>query len=552
MPNISKNFIKGRMNKSVDERLVPQGEYIDALNVRLGSTEGTEIGAVENSKGNDLIAQLNFNGQPLSSGAKCIGAYEDGANETIYWFVSDESNPVSSTGKVDLITSYNTRTFVLDYHVISTSILNFDKDFLVNGINLIGEFLFFTDNLNAPRKINVERTYLNPDPGTTIDQITEQDIGVIVAPPLNAPEIEQFQVGGGENFMEEILLSFAYRWQYEDGEYSSISPFSEYAFTPGPFRFDYSNYNQEGMRNIFNSVKVTFDTGGRNVKDLDVLFKFSTSQSINVVERFNKENEGWLDNTDQTITFTNQKIFTTLPEAQLLRLFDNVPRVAQAQTIMGNRLMYGNYIDGYDIVDKDGASIYLDYDLQLISELQESDSIAGDREGFQYTIDGAVNVVNSKVSIDFGGDNIQLVEGAQIGVNFDYNGSVYSGDPLYEDQSQPENVFEYDFIFNLQTDFGSVHEMATSPEFINAISSFIPIANNTCIPVSGGTETGTSVTDAFICSAVAKQNWEKVGFGISGTPQGFIIESSFGSDVISFIAPALKFEEYDQDRKSVV
>ena len=314
MPNISKNFIKGRMNKSVDERLVPQGEYIDALNVRLGSTEGTEIGAVENSKGNDLIAQLNFNGQPLSSGAKCIGAYEDGANETIYWFVSDESNPVSSTGKVDLITSYNTRTFVLDYHVISTSILNFDKDFLVNGINLIGEFLFFTDNLNAPRKINVERTYLNPDPGTTIDQITEQDIGVIVAPPLNAPEIEQFQIGGGENFMEEILLSFAYRWQYEDGEYSAMSPFSEYAFTPGPFRFDYSNYNQEGMRNIFNSVKVTFDTGGRNVKDLDVLFKFSTSQSINVVERFNKENEGWLDSTDQTITFTNQKIFTTLPE----------------------------------------------------------------------------------------------------------------------------------------------------------------------------------------------------------------------------------------------
>jgi len=50
MPKIQKNFIKGRMNKSVDERLVPQGEYIDALNVRLGSTEGTEIGAVENSR----------------------------------------------------------------------------------------------------------------------------------------------------------------------------------------------------------------------------------------------------------------------------------------------------------------------------------------------------------------------------------------------------------------------------------------------------------------------------------------------------------------------
>jgi hypothetical protein len=45
-------FIKGRMNKSVDERLVPQGEYVDAMNVRLGATETTEIGAVENMKGN--------------------------------------------------------------------------------------------------------------------------------------------------------------------------------------------------------------------------------------------------------------------------------------------------------------------------------------------------------------------------------------------------------------------------------------------------------------------------------------------------------------------
>ena len=60
MTKIQKNFIKGRMNKSVDERLVPQGEYIDALNVRLGSIEGTEIGAVENSKGNSLLVELNY------------------------------------------------------------------------------------------------------------------------------------------------------------------------------------------------------------------------------------------------------------------------------------------------------------------------------------------------------------------------------------------------------------------------------------------------------------------------------------------------------------
>ncbi len=52
MANIQRNFVAGKMNKSLDERLLPNGQYVDAINVRLGSTEASEIGAVENSKGN--------------------------------------------------------------------------------------------------------------------------------------------------------------------------------------------------------------------------------------------------------------------------------------------------------------------------------------------------------------------------------------------------------------------------------------------------------------------------------------------------------------------
>ena len=39
MANLTRNFVLGKMNKVVDERLVPNGEYIDALNIRMGSTE---------------------------------------------------------------------------------------------------------------------------------------------------------------------------------------------------------------------------------------------------------------------------------------------------------------------------------------------------------------------------------------------------------------------------------------------------------------------------------------------------------------------------------
>ena len=60
MANIQRNFIAGRMNKSLDERLVPNGEYINAVNVRLGSTEDSEIGAVENSKGNLPLTEIQY------------------------------------------------------------------------------------------------------------------------------------------------------------------------------------------------------------------------------------------------------------------------------------------------------------------------------------------------------------------------------------------------------------------------------------------------------------------------------------------------------------
>ena len=392
--------------------------------------------------------------------------------------------------------------------------------------------MFFTDNLNPPRKININKTYLEPVVG--VDQVTEQDIGVIVAPPLKAPVIDQFQIGGEENYMEDLFLSFAYRWQYEDGEYSAFSPFSPVAFTPGPFDLNYDTYDNDGMKNIFNSVNVSFETGGRNVKDVDVLFKFSTSQTANVIERYNKVDQGWLDNETQNIVFTNKKIYTTLPEEQLLRLYDNVPKIAQAQTIMGNRLMYGNYVDGYDVVSESGQPIYLDYDLSLITENLNNDEIEGTKSDFNYTIDGIELVPNSEISINFGG--LDLIAGSQIGIDFNYSNSQFGGDASYvTGGTQPLNKFNYAFLFNIQQNYNSVHDLVTSPEFVSAVSEFQVDCN-----------TGTSVTDIFNCGIVARNEWQYDGFGISSTDQGFSIESTLGSDIVSIVVPGLKFQKYDQ------
>lgn len=175
MGKTQRNFVLGRMNKSLDERLVPNGEYVDALNVRLGSTEASEVGSVENAKGNtqltalyfpDAATLLNVN---LSTSARTIGAFEDGANETLYWFVHDPRYTLGNTGKCDMIVSFNTTTTLVNYHVISiddgsgnTTTLNFSPEHLITGVNLIGDLLFFTDNINPPRVINIKNNYPNP------------------------------------------------------------------------------------------------------------------------------------------------------------------------------------------------------------------------------------------------------------------------------------------------------------------------------------------------------------------------------------------------------
>ena len=205
---LSSNFVLGRMNKSIDERLVRPGEYIDAVNVRLGSTEDTEIGSVENSKGNTLLVDAGvYNGIALQN-ARTIGAYEDGTNEILYWFVTSD--------EYDMIVSYNVRNSLFTHHVVSTTILNFDKQYLITGVVLVNDLLIFTDNLNPPRKININREY--PTPIAGVDQITAEDLNLIVKPPENPPSVSLFNNSGTENFLEDTFIQFAYRYKYKDGE----------------------------------------------------------------------------------------------------------------------------------------------------------------------------------------------------------------------------------------------------------------------------------------------------------------------------------------------
>ena len=512
---INKTFFKGRLNKDFDERFVPEGEYTDALNIRVNSSESESAGVVNNIKGNTKLTTLKYNNVALSSDAKCIGSYEDGARDTIYWFIT------APTDSVDMVVSFNVKTEILIYHVVSATVLNFSEKNLITGISLIDDLLFWTDNLNPPRRININSSY---------NSVTEDDISVIVAPPLDAPTIELFKTINEENYIEDKFISFSYRYKYKDGEHSALSQFTDVAFSPGVFRVDFSNFGNVGMKNSFNSVKLSFSTGGKNVVGVDLCFKVSGSNIVNVIERYDKEKEGWPDNTTEHINFSNKKIYTTLTQDELLRLYDNVPLKAKAQTVLGNRIFYGNYTDGYDIKDVNGNNIKLDYGLELVSSDVGLENISiTESAGVNYTLDSSVSVLDSTINIDLTG--ISLVAGSLLSIDVDFNHDSFSGDAGY---TQNSTGFEYNFIFNLQKDYFNAYALATSQEFIDAVSTHQAISSCT---------DGNSLTDAFNCSIAPQAGWTKVGSGITSGTGEFSITSTPSSNIITIQVPAMKYED---------
>ena len=359
MADITNTFVGGRMEKDLDERLLPEGLYRDALNIDIDISEGSNVGSARNKLGNTKIADLaTISGQTIQN-CKTIGATKYERDNLIYWLVASD--------KFDGIYEYNeisgSTVRVLQSNKATpttASKLNFSQDYIVTGINYINGFIYWTDNYNQPRKINIARAKsYSIDDARIID-----DLNVILAPPLRSPSIVLTDDGTQSNNMSEKFIYFSYRWKYIDDQYSAISPFSAVAFEPDEFNLDYTNGNNKALFNLKNNTTITFDTGGINVKEIQLLMRDTRNTNISIIESFNKKKLSLKDNYTHSFKFKNNKTYTIINSDQATRLFDNVPLLAKAQDFVGNRLMYGNYTQFYDIKDCNGTDIKINLNLR--------------------------------------------------------------------------------------------------------------------------------------------------------------------------------------------
>ncbi len=93
MAESKRTFQSAKMDRDADERILRPGEYRDALNVSVDFSEDGNVGAIENLKGNELIANQNIYGLSSSTNAnaKVVGSYSHPEEEKIYYFVTGDS-----------------------------------------------------------------------------------------------------------------------------------------------------------------------------------------------------------------------------------------------------------------------------------------------------------------------------------------------------------------------------------------------------------------------------------------------------------------------------
>ncbi len=150
---------------------------------------------------------------------------------------------------------------------------------------------------------------------------------------------------------------FGYRYKYEDNEYSSFSPWSELAFLPGKYDYEPKKAYNLGMENQLRQLTVkdfVVDEAFKpdDVKAIEILYKTTDSPVVYVVKEITRnKGQEWdlFSDNGGELVITSEMIHKAVESNQILRAWDNVPRRARAQSITANRLVYGNYVQGYDI-----------------------------------------------------------------------------------------------------------------------------------------------------------------------------------------------------------
>jgi len=153
MAKVKNSFLKSKMNKDLDNRLIPNGEYRNGVNITVNNSDGEDVGTAQTVRGN--LEVIDFNTITGQTGIQVVGVFDDEFSNTVFAFLANNVGSDYEELSYSAIVSWNVNEATTSAKIIvEGNWLNFSTLSPVVA-NLLEDLLFFTDNRNQPRKVNI-------------------------------------------------------------------------------------------------------------------------------------------------------------------------------------------------------------------------------------------------------------------------------------------------------------------------------------------------------------------------------------------------------------
>lgn len=367
--------IPQRLNSDVDSRFRPSTDMIDALNIAFQESYNTDAAAAGSE------ASVSFSGdagviKPMPSNVsvqtfttttviedntdiRVIGSVSDEVFNVIYFFAwSNQSDqmgvyawdqdgvlPGSSAGSYVKVYTSPKFNFPSDGFVKADVVHVGQRKNIEDQDRIRNVILYFTDNKNEPKKLSVydvmEGFFGNYNDIDLLDLIT-----ACPRTPLQ-PIFFQFDFDPSRlssNFTSLPGLQFAYQHVYADNVESALSTYSKLAVPPA-----YLALGQvTGSVNLQNRCILTVPRGSKEVDRIRLLVRYGNLGLWRLIDEI-KDLPDAVDSVEYN--FYNDRILIPLSEETTNMPYSNLPRIAQAQSVVSDRLVYGNYVESYPEVE---------------------------------------------------------------------------------------------------------------------------------------------------------------------------------------------------------
>lgn len=363
-----KKYIKGGLNSDVNPSLVPDGDYLNALNIRGQVGDDGKTGVVRPVPGHtkivttadDLAEFTGTSSQDIKH--MCV----DEVNGYAYAFISgtalfiSDTIPPANINKSPRIVRIDLKDNTIS-NVISASKVAWHPDNAYYGwedfveAKVVGDTLIWINKHGYQFSLNVEayKNKLTIPSGPYLDQganVDIRDISLIKAPPcinLNAVKAEDENYEG-KNFIKDNVFQFSYRYVYDGDEITVLSPLSNEV-----------PVNADG--DDFNCIDITIGNGeiiSPMVKRLDLICRNTLTGSVFIIKSFNSTDTnpnnplelifGLINNGSYVHRFYNNQIYETIDLAYATKQFDAVPVTSRSIEISKDRVFLSNNVEGYD------------------------------------------------------------------------------------------------------------------------------------------------------------------------------------------------------------